>query len=227
MYDPAGKAGLSVMTVTTMARGTTTRDGTNIRDGMEAAGATTLQTSVTPELASLNFDVVAKNIDPAFAILADVVTHPDFKKFSLDSQKQQWTDMVSQAENDAGELAQSIAPALIFLPHKRAWPAFSGTISAASIVPGGGPTTLPSSLRETFRSTKHSRFRQNISPSGPETRQNLRSFRPRSTRARARSISSTSPARRKRSSHSCSPQWVRTTPSASLSPSPATFGATG
>jgi zinc protease len=114
MYDPAGKAGLSVMTVTTMARGTTTRSGTNIRDGMEAAGATTLQTSVAPQGASLNFDVVAKNIDPAFAILADVITHPDFKKFTIESQKQQWTDMVVQAENDAGELAQNIAPALIF-----------------------------------------------------------------------------------------------------------------
>jgi zinc protease len=114
MYDPTGKSGIAVMTVTTMARGTTSRNGTGIRDGMEAAGATTLQTSVAAELASLNFDVVAKNIDPAFAILADVVTHPDFKKFSLDSQKQQWTDMVAQAENDAGELAQSIAPALIF-----------------------------------------------------------------------------------------------------------------
>jgi len=71
-----GKSGLSVLTVTTMARGTTTLSGTNIRDGMEAAGATTLQQSVNSELASLNFDVVAKNIDPAFAILADVVLHP-------------------------------------------------------------------------------------------------------------------------------------------------------
>jgi zinc protease len=114
MDDPAGKAGLSVMTVTTMAGGTTTRSGTNIRDGMEAAGATTLETSVAPQGASLNFDVVAKNIDPAFAILADVVTHPDFKRFTIEKQKQQWTDMVAQAENDAGELAQSIAPALIF-----------------------------------------------------------------------------------------------------------------
>ncbi|MGC2297736.1 MAG: pitrilysin family protein, partial [Acidobacteriaceae bacterium] len=114
MYDPSGKSGLSVMTVTTMARGTTTRSGTNIRDGMEAAGATTLETSVASELASLNFDVVAANIDPAFAILADVVTQPDFKKYSFDSQRQQWTDMAAQAENDAGAVAQNIAPSLIF-----------------------------------------------------------------------------------------------------------------
>jgi zinc protease len=114
MYDPSGKSGLSVMTVTTMARGTTTRSGTNVRDGMEAAGATTLETSVASELASLNFDVVARNIEPAFAVLADVVTHPDFKKYSFESQKQQWTDMAAQGENDAGAVAQNIAPSLIF-----------------------------------------------------------------------------------------------------------------
>jgi zinc protease len=116
MYDPSGKSGLSVLTVTTMARGTTTRNGTNIRDGMEAAGATTLESSLTPELASLNFDVVAKNIDPAFAILADVVLHPDFKKYSFESQKQQWTDMAAQGEDDAGAVAQNVAPSLIFGP---------------------------------------------------------------------------------------------------------------
>jgi zinc protease len=114
MVDPAGKSGLSVLTVTTMARGTTTLSGTNIRDGMEAAGATTLQQSVNSELASLNFDVVAKNIDPAFAILADVVLHPDFKKYSFESQRQQWTDMAAQGENDVGAVAQNVAPALIF-----------------------------------------------------------------------------------------------------------------
>jgi zinc protease len=116
MVDPAGKSGLSVLTVTTMARGTTTLSGTNIRDGMEAAGATTLESSVNSELASLNFDVVAKNIDPAFAILADVVLHPDFKKFSFESQRQQWTDMAAQGEDDVGAVAQNVAPALIFGP---------------------------------------------------------------------------------------------------------------
>jgi zinc protease len=114
MYDPIGKSGLSLMTVSTMARGTATRTGTNIRDGMEAAGATDLETSVAPELASLDFDVVAKNLDPAFAILADVATHPDFKKFSFESQKQQWTDMLAQSQIDAGDIAQNIAPSLIF-----------------------------------------------------------------------------------------------------------------
>lgn len=114
MDDPAGKNGLSVLTVTTMARGTDTRSGTNIRDEMEAAGATTLSSSVAAEAASLNFDGVAKNLDPAFAVLADVVTHPNFKKYSFDSQKQQWMDMAAQGQSDAGDIAQTIAPSLVF-----------------------------------------------------------------------------------------------------------------
>ncbi len=116
MVDPGGKSGLSLLTVTTMARGTTTLSGTNIRDGMEAAGATTLESSVNSELASLNFDVVAKNVDLAFSILADVVLHPDFKKYSFESQRQQWSDAAAQGENDVGAVAQNVAPALIFGP---------------------------------------------------------------------------------------------------------------
>ncbi len=116
MYDPIGKAGLSLMTVTTMARGTTSRSGTAIRDGMEAAGASTIQQSVTSDLASLNFEVVAKNVDPAFAILADVAIHPDFKEFSFENQRQQWIAMAAQGESDSGDVAQRVAPMLVFGP---------------------------------------------------------------------------------------------------------------
>ncbi len=116
MYDPIGKAGLSLMTVTTMARGTTSRSGTAIRDGMEAAGASTIQQSVTSDLASINFEVVAKNIDPAFAILADVATHPDFKEYSFENQRKQWIAKVAQGESAPGDVAQSVAPTLVFGP---------------------------------------------------------------------------------------------------------------
>lgn len=114
MHDPTNKSGLAVMTVTTMSRGTTTRTGTEIRDAMEDAGATTIGNSLSPESAGLNFDVVAKNVEPAFAVLADIVLHPNFKQFSFDSEQQQWQDMVASSLADPGAIASVVAPSLAF-----------------------------------------------------------------------------------------------------------------
>jgi zinc protease len=115
MLNPKGKEGLAVVTVCTLGR-TTTRSATQVRDGMEGLGATTIHSGVSSETASLNFDVLAKNIDPAFAIFGDVVTHPSFIQFGVDTNVRYWQSAVADAKKDAGTTAMTAAPALLFGP---------------------------------------------------------------------------------------------------------------
>ena len=112
-FNPKGKDGLAVVTAVTMGR-TTTRTASQVRDSMEALGATTIGSGVTNEKASLNFDVLSKNIDPAFAIFSDVVAHPSFIQYNVDTNVKLWESAVAQSKDDAGELAISAAPAILF-----------------------------------------------------------------------------------------------------------------
>ena len=114
-FNPKGKEGVAVVTAVTMGR-TTTRTATQVRDSMEGLGATTLGSGITNEKASLNFDVLAKNLDPAFAIFSDVVAHPSFIQYNVDTNVKLWESAVAQSKDDAGELAVTAAPAILFGP---------------------------------------------------------------------------------------------------------------
>jgi zinc protease len=112
-FNPKGKDGLAVVTAVTMGR-TTTRSATQVRDGMESLGASTIGSGVTNEKASLNFDVLSKNIDPAFAIFSDVLAHPSFIQYSVDTNVKLWESSVAQSRDDAGAMATSAAPVILF-----------------------------------------------------------------------------------------------------------------
>jgi zinc protease len=115
MLNPKGKDGLAVVTVCAMNR-TTTRSGTQVRDGMESLGATIIGSGMSNETASLNFDVLAKNVDPAFAIFGDVVVHPSFIQYNVDTNVRYWQSAVAAGKKDAGAMATNAAPALLFGP---------------------------------------------------------------------------------------------------------------
>jgi zinc protease len=114
-FNPKGKDGLAVVTAVTMGR-TTTRTGTQVRDSMEGLGATTIGSGVTNETASLNFDVLSKNIDPAFAIFSDVVAHPSFIQYNVDTNVHLWESAVAQGMDDAVAMAITAAPVILFGP---------------------------------------------------------------------------------------------------------------
>jgi len=54
---------------------------------VESARATKIDRSVSTDAVGLGFEVLAGNIDQAFAIIADVVLHPAFKQFSFDTNR--------------------------------------------------------------------------------------------------------------------------------------------
>ena len=125
--DPEGKNGLAMMTVATMPNGTSTRSSTQIRDGMESAGGTTIESSASREAAGLGYEVLSENVDQAFAIFADVVLHPAFKQYNFETNMRQFQDSLADARTDAGAIADQVAPSLVFGPdHPYARPLVSG-----------------------------------------------------------------------------------------------------
>lgn len=114
MRDPQDKEGLAMLTVATMVNGTSTRSGTQVRDGMESAGGSTIESSVSREAAGLGFEVLSENVEPAFAVFADVILHPAFKQYSFDTNRGQFQDSLADAKTDASAIAENVAPSLVF-----------------------------------------------------------------------------------------------------------------
>ncbi len=92
----------------------TTRSATDVRDSMERLGASAIHSGVDSETASLNFEVLSKSIDPAFAIFSDVLAHPSFIQYSMDTNVKYWESSVAQSRDDAGAMAATAAPAILF-----------------------------------------------------------------------------------------------------------------
>ncbi len=114
-FNPKGKDGLALVTAMTMGR-TTSRSATEVRDSMENLGASAIGHGVSNETASLNFDVVAESIGPAFAIFSDVVSHPSFIQYSVDTNVKLSESNVAQSRDDAAEVARMAAASILFGP---------------------------------------------------------------------------------------------------------------
>src|ERR1700739_1232723 len=114
LLDPADKGGLAMMTVATMPMGTDTRSGTQIRDGMEAQSATLIESSVSVDAAGLGFEVLSGRAEAAFVVFADVVLHPAFRQYSMETNQRQFQDGLAEAKTVPGDIAESVWPTLLF-----------------------------------------------------------------------------------------------------------------
>ncbi len=114
--QPKAKDGVALLTAACMPGATTTRSGTQVRGAIEAAGATTISSDVAAEAAGLNFDVLAANLDPAFAVFADVLLHPAFKQSTLNTNLGQFREGLRQAAVNPGDIAEALSRALLYGP---------------------------------------------------------------------------------------------------------------
>jgi zinc protease len=111
--DPAGKAGLASLTVTTIDLGTTTRKALEIEEAFGALG-TTLTGAVGRESARLGIDVLSRNLAPALALVADVVQNPTFPADEVAREQKRTLDGIAQADRNPNALAGRIVPMLAF-----------------------------------------------------------------------------------------------------------------
>ncbi|HEY8536100.1 MAG TPA: pitrilysin family protein [Vicinamibacterales bacterium] len=120
--DPAGKAGLASLTVTTIDMGTKTRKALEIEETFGTLG-TTLTGSVGRESARLGIDVLKRNLPPALALLADVVQNPTFPQDEVAREQKRTLDAIAQADRNPNALAARIVPMLAFGgEHPYGWP---------------------------------------------------------------------------------------------------------
>jgi zinc protease len=111
--DPPGKAGLANMVVRTIDLGTPLRSALEIEEAFGALG-TTLTGSAERESARLGLDVLTRNLDPAMALLAEVVRQPTFPSDEIAREKKRQLDAIAQQDRNPSALASRIQPMLAF-----------------------------------------------------------------------------------------------------------------
>jgi zinc protease len=128
--DPAGSPGTAAMVMRTIDLGTKTRNALAIESALGDLGVT-LDGGVQREISTIGFEVLSRNLGPAFAILADVVQRPIFPASEVEREKKRQIDGLQQGEKDPGSIAARLRGILAFgVEHPYGWPAqgFTRTI---------------------------------------------------------------------------------------------------
>jgi zinc protease len=148
--DPKGKAGLANMVVRTIDLGTKTRKALEIEDALGDLGVS-LGGSAGREIATLNFEALARNVSPALAILSDIVQNATFPADEFDREKKRQLDQLAQQEKDPNALAGRVRGMLAFGPEH----------------PYGSPGQgLPSTVRNLTREDLAASLRDRWKPGG-------------------------------------------------------------
>ena len=130
--DPAGKGGVANMTARLMRRGTKSRTALQIDEGLGDLG-TGVGVGAGRESSSVSFQVLKRNLDPAMAIVSDVVLNPSFAADEFDRDKKLVLDNLAQAANNPNTVANRVS-AMIALgsehPYGRPAGGLPGTVAA-------------------------------------------------------------------------------------------------
>lgn len=106
--DPNAKAGLASMTNRVMRRGTKTRNAIQIDETLGNLG-TGIGGGAGKEAASLNLEVLKRNLNDSLAVMSDVALNPSFPADEFDRTKKQVLDGLAQAANNPNAVANRVA----------------------------------------------------------------------------------------------------------------------
>lgn len=84
--DPEGKSGLASLTASLLDKGTESKSATELAEAFDALGAS-LGVGVGLDDTSVGFSTLARNLDPALALLGEVLTSPRFDPRDFDREK--------------------------------------------------------------------------------------------------------------------------------------------
>ena len=111
--DPSDLAGTADMTASLLTRGTTTRSATQIAEAIEALGGS-IASGGGWDASTITTSVMSSRIDPAFAILADVVRNPAFKDEEIERLRRQALNNLRVALGTPGSIARFVAARVVF-----------------------------------------------------------------------------------------------------------------
>ena len=113
--DSPGKEGTAYLTAETMRLGTKMRAALQIETAFGDLG-TSLASETQRESARLTLEVLKRNLEPAFDLLADVVRNPTFPEAEVEREKKRHLDALAQQEKSGGAVAARVRSILVFGP---------------------------------------------------------------------------------------------------------------
>jgi zinc protease len=126
--DPAGKEGLASVTAAMLDEGAAGRDALAVADAIEFLGAS-LATSSGFDGSAVRLQVPVARLEPALAVMKDVVQSPDFPATELERLRSERLTGFLQARDEPGAIASTAFPARLFgATHRFGTPA-GGTAS--------------------------------------------------------------------------------------------------
>lgn len=106
--NPAGKAGLAMLTASMLDESTTTRSGSQIAAEVAMAGAT-LSISQYDEAAVVAMDALTgETLGPSLDLLADVVLHPKFDKSDYSQVQSQTLTAIQKARSEPRDVVSRV-----------------------------------------------------------------------------------------------------------------------
>ncbi len=130
--DQGRKLGTSSFTMGMLDEGTATLDSVEIARRAQRLGAN-LGAGSGLDSSSVSLDTLGSQIEPALALLADVVRHPAFRDADIERVRGQWLAAIAQEKTQPNGLALRTLPPLLYgAGHAYAIP-FTGSGNEASI----------------------------------------------------------------------------------------------
>jgi zinc protease len=114
--ENAEHAGLANLTASLLTKGTKTRTATQIAEQMEFLGGS-INTGAGWNSSNVTINVMSDKLDPAMAILSDVVLQPSFQQDEIKLLKSQTLDNLSYNLQQPGFLASYVASAYSYKEH--------------------------------------------------------------------------------------------------------------
>ncbi|MCB9545350.1 MAG: insulinase family protein [Myxococcales bacterium] len=133
--DPPGKAGLAALTAEMMEQGAGPRGALALGRAVERLGAT-MTVTAGADASRVSLTVLADRLEPALALLADVVARPRFEPAEWARTQPVWIDGLRSLAYDVGAVADRVADVCLFgLDHPYGHPidGLPATVSAVTL----------------------------------------------------------------------------------------------
>jgi predicted Zn-dependent peptidase len=106
-FEPAGKEGLANAAAMMLSEGTATRTAEQISEAQQLLG-TRITASVGGESGSIGFTALADKLEPALALVADMLEHPAFPAPALERLRGRSLVLLQQARDNPNAIATNV-----------------------------------------------------------------------------------------------------------------------
>ena len=112
-YEPAGKQWLASATAQMLSEGTATKTGEQLADAQQLLG-TSISAGVGDESGSIGFTALKDRLEPALALLADMLVNPSFPNDALERLRGRTLVSLAQAKDQPNAIAGNVFQRVLY-----------------------------------------------------------------------------------------------------------------